>query len=363
MLTLISGVPGAGKGTVGVDLLLEVLKDGARPLYVIEIPEDNVPPVNLKLPHKLIGPESPDPELRDPTKWPELVPDGCVIYMPEAQRLWGTAPASARVPHHIEAIGQHRHRGIDIVIDTQNPKLLHDKVRLRVGRLIHLRDLGILGRWWYEWPEVEDVSRWRQAPVKKRFRLPKKVFGLYTSATAHQKPIRSVPPSVYVFAVALVVLIALAARFVYRVNEANSSPAAEEATKEPAKGPSGLKARPGPDGRGWSLPVTGTTLTVAFMPRLSHDPGSAPAYDHLRQVKVMPRIVGGFCRDGVCRCFTQQGTDPGVPEQACAAFIASPPFDPYREEERQPAALGAGVAPSRALVGGDQSAAAAAAAQ
>jgi zona occludens toxin (predicted ATPase) len=210
VLTLITGAPGAGKGLAGVDLVRKLVAEG-RPLFVLEVPEENVAPVGLKLPHTLLGADQVQ-------RWHELVPDGAVVYAPEAQRIWPARPPATKTPAHAEAVGQHRHRGIDMVLDTQAPKLLDDKVRLRVGRHIHLRDLGIFqGRHWYEWPELGNPERWKTANIKKKFKLPKGVQELYTSATTHIKPVRSFPPSVIVMAVAGVILLVILGRFGYRV--------------------------------------------------------------------------------------------------------------------------------------------------
>ena len=69
---------------------------------------------------------------------------------------------------------------------------------------------------------------------------------------------------------------------------------------------------------------------TAFIPRVSYEPLSAPAYDQIRQVVAMPVIAGGACFKGACKCYTFQGSDAGLSHQACQNWINSPPFDPYR---------------------------------
>ena len=122
-----------------------------------------------------------------------------------------------------------------------------------------------------------------------------------------------------------------------QLGPAMSKPAAS------APGPGQLVTSTRPAAR---VTYTGAELVAAMVPRLAHDPDSAPLYDGLRVVSQVPRIVGGFCRDGVCRCFTQQGTDPGVSGADCARWIAAPPFDPYRVEQRPAVATYAASAPS-----------------
>lgn len=189
MITLITGAPGAGKTNALVSLLAELAE--GRALYVSGIPD-------LSVPHVVLD---------DPTKWHEVVEDGAAVVIDEVQRVW--RPNRSKIPDDIAALETHRHRGIDFFIVTQSPGLVHANVRALIGRHVHLRDTGITGRWWYEWPECADnvTSAWKQAPLKKPYRLDKKAQSLYTSASKHVKPIRSLPASV-VFLV--VVLLALA---------------------------------------------------------------------------------------------------------------------------------------------------------
>jgi zona occludens toxin len=187
MITLLTGAPGTGKTAALVDLLRTIGAD--RPLFVFGLN-------GLKLAHV---------PLEDPTKWMEEVPDGAAIVIDEVQQVWRPRGAGKAVPDHIAALETHRHRGLDFFLTTQGPNLLDSNVRALVGRHIHLRDLGWLGRWWYEWPECADQCRtgWRSAPIKKRYKLPKRIFDSYTSASMHIKPIRSFPTALVVAVAAL----------------------------------------------------------------------------------------------------------------------------------------------------------------
>ena len=188
MITLITGAPGAGKTAALVQLLTEIGQN--RALYVHGIPD-------LKLTHFY---------LQKPEDWMAEVPDGAAIIIDEVQNVWRPRAAGSKVPDHVAALETHRHRGLDFFIITQGPNLLDSNVRALVGRHVHLRDLGFLGRWWYEWPECSDNVRtgWRSAPIKKRYRLPKKIFGQYKSASVHVKPVRSFPVVLLVLVAALI---------------------------------------------------------------------------------------------------------------------------------------------------------------
>jgi len=191
-LTLFTGGIGAGKTAAVVDYLMTI-KD--RPIFVNGLE-------GLKLEHF---------ELEDPRKWMDC-PDGSVVVLDEVQRVWRPAGASAAVPPDIAALETLRHRGFQFVLTTQHPGLLHSNVRKLVTRHVHLRDVGLLGRWWYEWPEATNVEQFRSAPVKKRYTLPKRAFSQYKSASMHAQKVRSVPRSVVVAGLALLAALGLGYR-------------------------------------------------------------------------------------------------------------------------------------------------------
>lgn len=312
MITLITGAPGAGK-TAALVSMLEDLGKG-RAVYTNGIPQ-------LTLDHL---------ELDDPEKWMSEVPDGSVICIDEVQRIWRPRGPGKKVPDDVAALETHRHRGLDFYIITQGPNLVDANVRALVGRHVHLRELGILGRWWYEWPECNDSCRtaWRGAPIKKRYKLDKKIFGSYKSASQHIKPKRSVPVMVFVAVGALVATASLgwySYRSVYRQVH-----------------PEKLAALPGAQASGTVGGVQGAQMQappkvvderVDFIPRLSDRPWTAPAYDHLRAVVAMPQIAGGICKGSECVCYDAQAVRLDVSKESCAAWINNPPFNPYRAPE------------------------------
>lgn len=228
MITLITGAPGAGKTNALVSLLAELAE--GRALYVSGIPD-------LQVPHVVLD---------DPTKWHEVVEDGGAVVIDEVQRVW--RPNRSKIPDDIAALETHRHRGIDFFIVTQGPNLVHQNVRALVGRHVHLRDTGITGRWWYEWPECCDnvTSGWKQAPLKKHYSLDKKAQALYTSASKHVKPIRSFPKVLLLLAAVLVGIVGLGwrtyDRFAPRMAEAQTLGQPKPATA--ASAPTAASAGP-----------------------------------------------------------------------------------------------------------------------
>lgn len=334
MITLITGAPGAGKTAALVSMLAELGKD--RAIYAHGIPD-------LKVPHVALD---------DPTTWPDTVPDGSVIIIDEVQTVWRPSGPGQKIPDHIAKLETHRHRGLDFYIITQGPNLVHSNVRALVGRHVHLRDIGYLGRWWYEWPETADNCRtgWKNAPIKKRYRLPKHIFGSYKSASVHVKPVRSFPMALVVLAVAVLGVGWLgwsAFQTVQQKAFGGTTPATKPATQAT---PATVVNAPAADVM--PLPAPFIDDRIAFIPRVSDRPETAPAYDGIRQVVNMPLVIGGACFKGACKCYTQQGTDAGLSDSLCRQWMENPRFDPYRQQVVTTAATsgaaytGAGRTPS-----------------
>lgn len=310
MITLITGAPGTGK-TAALVKLLEELAQG-RALFVNGIPD-------LKINHVALD---------KPDEWMTVVPDGAAVVIDEVQNVWRPRGPGSRVPDHVAALETHRHRGLDFFIITQGPNLLDSNVRALVGRHVHLRDLGVLGRWWYEWPECADNCRtgWRNAPIKKRYKLPRAIFDKYKSASLHVKPIRSFPMALVVLVLAIIGTGAAGwfgySRLVARGSDAKSGSGSSPALAAPA-GPS-LSAQ---------APRVGVSSgpvdeRVDFDPRIADRPWTAPAYDSLRVVVRVPYPQGGMCVGDDCSCYADGERLP-MSSRACRDWMERRPFNPY----------------------------------
>ncbi|TCP18250.1 zonular occludens toxin domain-containing protein [Simplicispira metamorpha] len=317
MISLFTGMPGAGKTAAMIDLVRDIAKD--RPLFVHFDPSERLRPEQkllsetLKLPHTQVNAST----------WHEEVPDGGILIIDEAQGCWRPRGPSAKVPEAIAALETHRHAGVDIFITTQAPRLIDANVRGLVGRHVHIRDTGWLGRWWYEWPETNESLTWKTCPVKKRYKLPKQIFDLYGSANVHTTPVRMAPKTLVLIAVLLVCLAALVFMIVRSVNRYTSPDQVKEPAPVSAPAPAAVRA----DLRA-QIPTSVPDERVDFMPRLSDRPWTAPAYDHLRQVIRMPVITGAVCVNEHCVCYHgQERLDVGSDQ--CRHWAVYRPFNPY----------------------------------
>ena len=313
MLTLVTGVPGSGKTAYAVDLLTKEFGD--RALFVDGLN-------GLQLEHVPV----------DVLEWPAEVPDGAVVVVDEVQRKWRPRGPGAKVPDSVAALETHRHRGLDFVLITQNPRLLDTNVRSLVGRHVHIRDTGWAGRWMYEWPEVNTNLAWQSCQNKRRYTLPRKVFQLYTSASIHTKPFRKPPLMLWALAAVLVLL----AVFLFNIytkgpwatDKKVEAPAATSAITPPASAAS--------VSQGESAVKPFIDDRADFIPRVSGKPETAPAYDEVRKVVNLPLVTGALCMGSRCKCVTSQGTDAGLSDRECREWLDNPPFDPYNKPPPPP---------------------------
>lgn len=169
MIELITGVPGAGKTLYAIKRLMEYKKDNRLIFSNIDgLKVDGVQPLKK--------------DWRD-------TPEGSVIIMDEAQRIW---PSSGKTgiseKEDIRALDTHRHTGHDFILITQAPTLIDVTVRKFVGRHIHIYRGGGLNlvslRIKDEVMNVSDKRELRSA-TKETWKHEKKYYDLYKSASIH----------------------------------------------------------------------------------------------------------------------------------------------------------------------------------
>lgn len=326
MITLITGAPGAGKTLLAVtDFLLSASREGRR-IIVDGIPElavDHIAAPAVSQWTKVIS----DPASQDGKKLVFDFPEGALVVIDEAQRVYRPRPVGSKVPPEVAAFETHRHQGLDFIILTQHPNLIDANVRKLVGRHLHIRELGILGRKVYEWPEASDPNKFRTAPIQRSYKLHKKGFTLYKSASLHVKPKRGLPKGLLAVALAVPLLLA-GSIYAYRSVQSKVEPSTVQAPKPNVLSSAVSAVEEKIDPR--------LAMLIEFSPRVPGRPETAPAYDELRQVKNMPVVAGCVSTSKRCTCQTQSGTDAGLDRSQCLAWLSNPPFDAYREVLHKP---------------------------
>lgn len=187
MITIITGVPGMGKTSLVVSMMMKELEKGERPFFVMGIPDlaldhSPVPPI-VEWTEKRPDPNDPSVELDYFT-----FPPNSIIIIDEAQRVYRPRASTTKVPPHVAAHETHRHTGVDFWLMTQKPMLIDAHIRELCGRHIHIRNT-FTGRKLFEWPEFTDVktkANYADAAVR-RFKPPKQSFNNYKSAELHTK--------------------------------------------------------------------------------------------------------------------------------------------------------------------------------
>jgi zona occludens toxin len=322
MIHLLTGLPGSGKSLRTVFYISRFLEEG-RPVYACGVDGLNVPGVM---------------PLDNPNDWEQL-PDGSVIVIDEAQKVWPSRRGAEPIPP-VRALSEHRHHGMDFVLITQHPAMIDSYVRRLVGRHEHLvRKFGVAAAQIYSWNEVQDdpsQASARDLAEETLWAYPKHLFGLYKSATLHTVK-RRIPKSFYVIAAAALLIPALAWAAYSTITGWSDEKPAEAAPEADSPSLLGLSAQAAP------APDTGALSQYVnlYTPRVPGVMWSAPAYDGF-EVQDYPRphcIIAGDQRIEriTCTCYTQQVTPMEMPDAMCIAIARHGVWDPRRTplESRQ----------------------------
>lgn len=331
MITLITGTPGAGKTLLAVSMLLE--EKGERPLFISGIPE-------LKIDHQPTPPleewtrDVPTPEDEKITRPIFNFPANSIIVVDEAQNVYRPRPVGSKVPPFVAAFETHRHTGVDFWLITQHPGLLDANVRKLVGRHIHIRNTA-LGRYLYEWPECgePESKSSREISASRRYTLPKKVFGLYKSASLHIKQKRSIPRVVYVLVAAISIGGFLAWRTYTRIGDvAGGNPFGEK-----GKGSLGAPGQVPGGGQGpaQQRPMTQAEYVASYAPRVDGFAHTSPRYDGLTQPTHVPIPAACIATAKDCRCWSQQATRLIVSVDMCRQIVQNGYFIDFDPDKQQ----------------------------
>lgn len=234
MILLNTGVPGAGKTLSMVQDLAALFKrwqahpDEARPVFVLGIPD-------LALPHAPVPLKSVQVDKAGAPRlvpdWDEM-PDGSLVLIDECQGVFPPRSSQSTPPAHVAWLNTHRHKGFDLWITTQQPKLIDASVRALVGRHKHYRRVfGMQRSIVYEWDACSDSLSGMNNAVKTYWPFPTGAFKWYKSAEIHTKQKFKIP---LWFAI-LPAGVLLCAFFFPKAYTAITNPKAAKEPKEAAK--------------------------------------------------------------------------------------------------------------------------------
>lgn len=316
MLSLITGMPGTGKTSLMVHLLMTRKDLQNRPIYVDGIPE-------LKIPHE----EIPDGE--DMTTWHKWAPPHAVLIIDEAQRIFRPRKAGAEVPDYVQALETHRHDAVDMFILTQHPRLIDVNLRSLIGEHRNITKT-MLG--------VSRISYWQRCgnPDSKAdiaearnsvYRLKKSTFDMYKSAEAHTKLKSGVSRWVWIMPIALILIGVMVYRLMDQYDNMKNP---KQTVTKTVESSAYTASNPVPEYK--SSGMGDSVNPEDFKPSIPGQPWTAPAYAHLRQVTSLPYPAACISMGDDCNCYTDQGTRiNGLDSGYCTEFVAGRVYNPYRQ--------------------------------
>lgn len=305
MIELVTGLPGSGKTLSTIWRYKEISERDNRPVYYHGIHDLALPWI----------------ELEDPTKWMEVEPNAIVI-IDECQRTFRPSGPSQGLPPHIAALETHRHGGIDLVLMTQQPMLIHRNVRELVGHHLHVvRMFGASRSMLHEWDQCRDNPRTsRKDSRQSMFKYPKEAYALYKSAEVHTHK-RNIPARVWIMFACPFIAGALLWVGYTQMRKINPAVAAEH--QQASAGVAPVAAGGTASGSQRAAPLTAAEYMETYKPRLAHMPHTASRYDGVTQPKVAPRPAACYSMSSRgCKCFTQQGTPYSIDANICEEIVA-----------------------------------------
>lgn len=214
-ITLITAVPGAGKTIYAVWYIIKKAVEEGRTIYTAAIPELKLPTIRKGYKDLRTWPEREQievaneyqqdlPEDEIPTRLLNFQ-EGSLIIIDEVQNLWPSS-GSKEPPEDITYLTKHRHHGLEIVLITQAPQLVHSKVLAVVDKHLHIRK-SWFGRQIFEWPEYCSTTRAvssRLSAVRNSYKIPTQAYGLYRSASMHVTQKMTVPTFAYMIPIIII---------------------------------------------------------------------------------------------------------------------------------------------------------------
>lgn len=309
MITLKTGLPRNGKSISVVAELLALIErwkkhpEETRPVYQYGITDLKLPAITIEAwpAHGQKGdpiPLTPNGKPACPLAFDEhSIPDGALILIDEAQDFYPPRGPSQKPPQHVAVLNTHGHRNLDYVLMTQHPKLIDNTVRRLVNKHQHYRrTFGGGSAITYEWDVCSDTLEYHKA-VKGLFRYPKKVFGLYKSASGFTKPTFKLPAFLAVPALAVPLAIWALPNAFDKLGGAMTGQGISDAAKPAAAASSA------------SRPASRPAVAAPQKPESSEA--------QAQRAPKKPAIAGCMTMGHVCRCVDSDGNTAKVEEAEC----------------------------------------------
>lgn len=318
-ITVVTGVPGAGKTLYALYQALELQKSG-RPVYALGVE-------GLKDDFCVVLPDDWSIE-----KWVEL-PSDSVLLIDECHK-WLPVRSPGRPPDWIQKLTEIRHFGITLVLITQDVRNIDSFVRRLIGEHVHLsRKAGFPGAMVRTFQGVqEDVNFGHDSSSLTPWKYPKDLYKVYKSATQHLiKP--KIPIKIWIAIIFTVFLCFLVPWVISRFNNVADGPT-QTASKNGPIGPKTASASDVKEPK-WK---TAKDYIDDHQPLINAIPWSAPIHQEL-PVTTIPDL---FCviwdsggSEERCTCYNEQVVkDRSIPSQVCFIIAREGLYNPYRNNVR-----------------------------
>lgn len=306
-ITMVTGLPGHGKTLYSLSRWKPEAEKEGRPVF-----HNNIPGLNI-----------PGWQVWDVQKWEEL-PAGAILVVDEAQFAF---PVTGRgqTPQWVQNLATHRHKGVDLVVITQDPMLVDPFVRRLVDRHFHVvRKFGTKWATIHEFANGvrDNVSKNRKDSIRHEWRYQKEVYSWYKSSELHTVK-RRIPMRVWLGVGMIPLFLVFAGIAYYRLKPENaarliSGNSDQVETKQGTSLPGQSGVPPGRRDQALS-PLE---YAAAYQPRVSGLAHTAPVYDEVTKPVQAPYPAACVSMRSVCRCYTQQGTRLDTGDEICKQIVA-----------------------------------------
>lgn len=321
MITLFTGLPGNGKTLFALATWHDKALAESREVYYSGIKDLMLPWTEIKA-----------------EEW-NLVPDGALVLLDEAQFVFPRKPNGAQLPEFYTELAVHRHRGLDIGIITQHPTLIDNFVRKLVGQHFHsIRKFGMERATIHEWSATQaapESPAAHKSSISKSWKYDKRVYGWYKSAEVHTVK-RKIPAKLLMVAVFVIAVICALVMFV-RGYGAKGQPAAGAGVS--SSSPAGDAGGGGVGEKVFDPLADARQYAAMNTARIEGLPHTAPKYDELTKPVRVP-VPAACVQIGVagrgkvaCKCYTQQGTPMAVEFNMCVEFARNGYFQDFDAEK------------------------------
>jgi zona occludens toxin len=319
MLYFVTGLPGASKTLNTIKMVRESDEFHNRPVFVNHIDDLNVPGwTNIN-----------DDEAK---QWFDF-PEGSVIIVDEAYRLFPNTKRGATLPPHYERLAEIRHFGITMLLITQSASDVDVFVRRKAGRHYHYeRFYGskMVARLDFRLTSgaimETDKPAARQLATVSRFAIDKKYFKFYKSAEVHTVK-QNIPINRFIsmFVGLFLAIGGITYAFnLFSPDEKQNVLTDNSLQQENNKQQTDLIE---------DNPKKKQTTEFDYNPRVAGLPWTAPVYDSINVVKSipLPKACVIFHQTKRCVCYTDQSTPVDIQDDMCRKIAIQGFFDHTRE--------------------------------